>query len=221
ISAEQRVQAVFAESSQVTVLLSPTGQVLDLNQTSLHLLGQSGAALRHQPFWALPWWSAGGDRDRLAQMVAAVAAGATRQLEVTVCDAAGTPIGFELHLRPVQDATGRVILLVAEGRDLTQLRRVEATLQFQQDFDRLIANLSMRFLHLTPDQADTIVMEALQQIGQFLNVDTVHIIRLHDQRQTLTMSHEWVQLEGTNQATQFTGDRAPKFALESEPTATW
>lgn len=70
--------------------------------------------------------------------------------------------------------------------------QAEAALQQQLDFDRLISSISTRFINLGFDAMDMGIEQALEEIAQFTQVDTSYIMRLSDEGDRFSMTHEWV-----------------------------
>lgn len=121
---ERRFHAVFDGSFQYVGLLEPDGTVLEANRTSLDVVGACAADVVGRKFWDAPWW--GGDVER-ALVRAATERGAR-----------GEFVRFELQLRarhsvrdvdfslkPVRGDDGSVVMLIPEGRDVTELKRAQ------------------------------------------------------------------------------------------------
>ena len=69
-------------------------------------------------------------------------------------------------------------------------KQAEAALQYQLDFDRLIAGISTRFINLNFEEIDAGIEQALQEIAQFHQVDTSYVMTFEGDR--FSMTHEWV-----------------------------
>jgi PAS domain S-box-containing protein len=76
--------------------------------------------------------------------------------------------------------------------ELAERQRAEAALQFQIEFDRLLASISSRFVQCSPDSIAHSINRALQEIGEFAQVDTSYIFQYSDHQPTHSMTHEWV-----------------------------
>ncbi len=119
-------RAVFDQTFQFMALLTTEGRVLELNRASAVLfdLRQPGEG----PYlWELPRW--GGRRRELARLKQAVtdaARGNTVQYEAQVVGADGRRITIDFSVKPVRDASGAVAYLIAEGRDITARKQLEA-----------------------------------------------------------------------------------------------
>ncbi|PSB03451.1 PAS domain-containing protein [Merismopedia glauca] len=76
--------------------------------------------------------------------------------------------------------------------ELAERQQVEAALQFQIELDRLIASISSRFLPCSSENLTHSINQALQEIGEFTQVDTSYIFQYSDTEATHSMTHEWV-----------------------------
>ncbi|MGK7871767.1 MAG: PAS domain S-box protein [Xenococcaceae cyanobacterium] len=76
--------------------------------------------------------------------------------------------------------------------NITARKQAQAALEYQIEFDRLVANISTRFINLTSDQIASGIQQALREIGEFTQVDTSYVFLFSQDRTTLTMTHEWV-----------------------------
>ena len=133
---EAHLRAVFEHAFQFLGLLSPDGVLLEVNRSALEFARARREHVIGRPFWETPWWQ--GDpilQQRLANAIRDAAQGHFARFETTHTDAAGRPATVDFSLTPVMDRSGRVVLLVPEGRDITErkvaedaLRRSEAIL---------------------------------------------------------------------------------------------
>jgi PAS domain S-box-containing protein len=129
---EARLRGIFDSTFQFIGLLAPDGTLLEANRTALEFGGFPAAAVMGRPFWDAPWWTGSPDPEapaRLRAAVAEAAGGAFVRYEVEVGGAAGSTAVIDFSLRPVRDEAGRVVLLVPEGRDVTERVRAEAALR--------------------------------------------------------------------------------------------
>ena len=130
---------VFDQTVQFTGVLDPDGTLIDANESALRFGGLTRAEVIGRPVWETDWWRISTrTQHRLQDAVRRAATGETVRYEVTVQGATGTmPIDFSL--RPVTEG-GEVTLLIAEGRNITELKEHE--LQLQQQRDELESELS-------------------------------------------------------------------------------
>lgn len=127
---EEKFRAIFNQSFHLIGLLDPQGTLLEVNDTALGIKGLQRSEVIGRPFWETPWWrDIPGARERVRQSVQAAAAGELIRFEVTDIFPGGRKLHADFSLKPVEDETGRVVQLIAEGRDITERREMEERLE--------------------------------------------------------------------------------------------
>ncbi len=117
---ERIFRAVFDQSFQFMGLLTPDGTLVAANRTSLEFIQREESDVLGIPFWLTPWWTHSPQQQkRLREAVRMVAMGRTVRFETTHPDPSGRMHYVDFSLRPITDHRGRVLLLVPEGRDIT------------------------------------------------------------------------------------------------------
>ena len=133
-ASERKARAVFDVSFGLMGLLSPDGTLLEANRTALELAGAELKDVAGKPFWETPWWTFSPElQDRCRRAVHAAAAGELVRFEAQYPSVDGSTRTFDFSLKPVKDATGRVTLLIPEGRDITERKKAENELRTSQD----------------------------------------------------------------------------------------
>jgi two-component system sensor histidine kinase UhpB len=126
----RHLSAIFDHTYQFIGLLQPDGTVLEANRSSLTFIGATLVDVVGQPFWETPWWrDEPDDRERLRAAIGAAAAGERVRFGTRHRDAAGRPAAIDFSLTPARNADGRVVYLVAEGRDVSALKAAEDALR--------------------------------------------------------------------------------------------
>jgi PAS domain S-box-containing protein len=142
---EQRFRAIFDSAFQFELLLDQDGRCLEANRTFLDAIGCSREDVAGRPLADL-WWAGDATRQqRLAEAVAGARAGATVQYEEEVV-ASGRRLTVDFSVKPVFDAQGRVVQLLAEGRDVTERRRAQDALR-EMDTLSTMGRLAARVAH--------------------------------------------------------------------------
>ncbi len=129
-ASERKFRAIFNNTFQFIGLMSPDGTLLEANQTALDFGGLKREDVVGLPFWETYWWGISKKAQiQLQQAIAQARRGEFIRYEVEVWgkDQAVTPIDFSL--RPLRDEAGEVILLIPEGRDISEQKRAESALQ--------------------------------------------------------------------------------------------
>jgi PAS domain S-box-containing protein len=128
-------QVAHAKSSSFMALLDGDGHVLDINPAALIAGGLDRSEVLGLPLWTTPWWLASPEESAraLRQAIRAAADGRFTRFDVDVAiEGAGSASGtLDLLLRPLRGRDGMVAFIVAEGRPITDRKRVEQRLARQ------------------------------------------------------------------------------------------
>jgi diguanylate cyclase (GGDEF)-like protein/PAS domain S-box-containing protein len=122
---------IFETTYQFIGLLDTQGMMLEVNRSALDWVHTRRENVVGQPVWTTPWWVNAGDAvlERLKAAVADARSGAFVRYDVTLPSVDGVAHTFDFSLMPIADADGQVVLLVAEGRDITEQKRLEQALR--------------------------------------------------------------------------------------------
>lgn len=123
---EHKLRAIFDITFGLIGQLTVEGILLEVNNTALNLINAERNDIVDKPFWETPWWSHSVDmQEQLKAAVRDAAGGQFVRFEAIHIGADGTPFTIDFSLKPVKDNTGKVIYLIAEGRDITETREIE------------------------------------------------------------------------------------------------
>ena len=79
-----------------------------------------------KPFWDTSWWAHDSkSQQRLKENIKALATGRTTRFEATHQATDGSLHYFDYSLKPIKDEAGHIMYLLAEGRDITESKRME------------------------------------------------------------------------------------------------
>jgi len=133
---EALFEAVFNQTYQFIAVLSPDGRIRSVNQTALDFIHATREQFTGQNFWETPFWQDAEEiRDKLKNVVAAARQGQFKRMEVVNIGADNQRRSVDFSLKPVMDRSGRTTMLIAEGRDITDQKAMEARLQQAQKMD--------------------------------------------------------------------------------------
>jgi len=128
-ASEVRFRAIFNQTFQFISLLEPDGTIIEINQTALDFGGVSLADCVGKPLWKTTWWRISTQtQEQLKQAIAQAASGSFIRYEVDVQGATGQVITLDFSLKPIKDETGKVMLLIFEGRDISERQVLEQEL---------------------------------------------------------------------------------------------
>ncbi|MEG4205229.1 PAS domain S-box protein [Microcoleus sp. Pol7_A1] len=172
---QRRFRAIFDSSFQFVSLLKPDGTLLEANRTSLDFAGIKLRDVANRPFWLLPWWGDSEEvREQLQDAISRSAKGEFVRYEVELQGANRTAI-VDFSLKPVADETGKIVLLLPEGRDITKSKQAQVALRQQIERERLIAQIQSR-IRSSLDLQD-ILNTTVAEVREFLATDRVLIFR--------------------------------------------
>lgn len=123
---ERKVRAIFDLSFEFIGLLTPDGILLDANKTALDFAGVQLSDVVGKPFWETPWWSHSPEMQARIRSAVENAAKGTLVREEAIHPAHdGSLHSIDFTLKPVKDETGKITLLIPEGRDITENKQAE------------------------------------------------------------------------------------------------
>jgi PAS domain S-box-containing protein len=139
---ERKFHAVFEQAYQFLGLLSIEGRVLEANRTALKFGGVEEADVIGRPFWETPWWAHSSElKENVRLAVQKAAKGELIRFEAFHHAPDGSLHYVDFSLKPVKDETGKVIMLIPEGRDITERKKAEqerlAHLRFFECMDQV------------------------------------------------------------------------------------
>ncbi|MEB3215780.1 MAG: PAS domain S-box protein [Nostocales cyanobacterium 94392] len=122
---ERRFRAIFNSSFGFTALLQPNGEIISLNQTALDLFGLEEKEVVGLPFWECLGRQICCCQNNLQAIIERAANGEFIRNEVDIIDNHGNILTIDSSLKPIFDQDNRVVLLIVEGRDITQRKILE------------------------------------------------------------------------------------------------
>ncbi|MEH2035713.1 PAS domain S-box protein [Nostoc sp.] len=146
---DTKFRAVFDQMYQFLGLLTPDGQIIEVNQNPLTFAQVKWESVIGKPLWEFPSWQATAELQAFIQTaVAEAATGQFFRQDVIVPASTGELHTFDFSLKPIYvDDADHVTWLLAEGRDITPTVRLQTALRQEQE----------RSLHLINSSVDGIV----------------------------------------------------------------
>lgn len=133
---ERRFRAIFNSTYQFIGLLDPEGILLEANQAALDFIGCTNTEVIGKPFWETPWWTHSSQqlRERLKQGIKEAALGKLVRFEAEHTGRDGQTAIIDFSLKAVLNAQGEPVLIIPEGRDITERKHAEeAARRMQQE----------------------------------------------------------------------------------------
>lgn len=132
---EARFRAIVDGELELISLLDRDGRVLEVNRAAQLVAGMTREDLLGAHFWEPNWW--GEHREECRDWVALAASGATVREQIDLQTRSGL-VSFDFSLKPILGEDGKPEMLLAEGRDITELKRV---LQREREIFEALAQL--------------------------------------------------------------------------------
>lgn len=125
---EHRFRAIFEHTFQSMALLTLEGMILEINQPALNLWGKQQDCVG-KPLWELESWNfSSTNQEWLKSIIVKAADGEFIRHELLLPSANNVMVWIDFSLKPLKDETGKAVLLIVEGRDISDRKRAEAEL---------------------------------------------------------------------------------------------
>lgn len=131
-------------------LLSPDGQVWEVNEATLRFAGVTRQQILNMPVWETPLWRhSSGEREKLQQAVMLAAAGQFVRYETEIQGKKGQYAAVDLCLRAIRDEEDEIRFMTIEGWDVSGRKKAEAKLRSQasilQQINDAVITMDMAF----------------------------------------------------------------------------
>jgi len=120
----KKMRDIFDQTFQLIGLMKIDGTLIEANKAALDFSGIKASSVLNKLFWETPWWTHDPEmQERLKDSVKRAAQGEFIRFEATHVAKDGSLHYIDFSLKPVRDKTGKVIFLIPEGRDITELKK--------------------------------------------------------------------------------------------------
>jgi PAS domain S-box-containing protein len=127
---ERRFRGIFNSQFQFIGLLATDGTLLEANETALAFAGLQRAEVVGRMFWEARWWTLSATTQaQLRAAIAEAAAGSFVRYEVEVLGRDEQIETIDFSLKPLYGAQNEVVLLIPEGRLVSEQKRAAAALR--------------------------------------------------------------------------------------------
>jgi len=130
VEKDRELQAVFDHTYQFMGTLSTDGHLRKVNKTALDYINIDESLVINEYFWETPWWQDNLDQQRiLKRAIEKGSDGEFSRFEAIHTNLSGESIVVDFSLSPVKNELDEVVLLIAEGRNITEQRKIEEQLR--------------------------------------------------------------------------------------------
>jgi PAS domain S-box-containing protein len=189
-NSEALFRIIFDQAFQLMGLMKPDGTLIQINRTAADFINAKRPAVLDKPFplkalkplleaidcdsevlgkpfWETPWWNHSPQmQNQLRDAIMKASLGETVRFEATHLTLEGKNVWVDFSLTPVKDDHGNVVLLVSEGRDITERKLAEvASLESEEKFSRaFLAVPNLLIVASLPHERYVDVNEAFERI---------------------------------------------------------
>ena len=144
---EALFKGIFNHSQQFMGVLSPEGVLLLANKESLDFVSaQEGDLIGHY-LWETPWWDHSLDAQRqLKELIQVASFGGVGKAIFEHNNDEGESLYVDFSAKPVVDDAGKVLFLIAEGHDVTELKDAQEQIARSEALFRGIFSQSLQFM---------------------------------------------------------------------------
>jgi|GEM_PF-563980 len=126
---EKLARIILDDMYQFVGLLDAHGALLEVNRAALEGAGIRLEDIQGKPFWEARWWQVSKETaDRQREVCRLAAQGEFVRYDVEIFGQSGgdETIIIDYSLIPVKDTRGKVVFLLAEGRNITEKKKADA-----------------------------------------------------------------------------------------------
>jgi PAS domain S-box-containing protein len=194
-NSEKKFLGIFNGTFQFMVLLTPEGILLEANKTALDFGGLQPQEVIGRLFWETRWWATSSETQN--QLKAAIAFAVNSEFvryEVDLLGVDDTVASFDFSLRALKDDSGKVVMLLAEGRNINQLKQAQAKLE--RRVEELTQALQQTLQKHDCDRAEITLKESEQGYQTIAAVLPVGIFKTDAFGNCLYVNKRWCEITG-------------------------
>jgi PAS domain S-box-containing protein len=94
-------------------------------------------------------------------------------------------------IHPVFDGNGQISQYLSIRHEITNRKNAEYSLQLKSSFQRILMEISTKYINIPLDILDDAINESLGEIGRFVQVDRVYVFDYNYTNQTISNLFEW------------------------------
>lgn len=135
---EAQFRAIFDNTFQFMGFMDTDGTLLEINKATLEFVGVTKEDVIGKPLWEMTWWVYPTDvQETLKQAIQKAKNGELIRYETQVVGTNDEILTIDFSIKPMFDDTGKVIQLIPEGWDISDLIKLQQELQqSNQDLEK-------------------------------------------------------------------------------------
>lgn len=150
---ERRARAILDQTFQFIGFLSIDGILVEVNRTALDFIGAVPSDVIGMPFWDTPWWRHSKEvQDNIRTAITRALEGEFVRFDVDSPPVYnGKTRHIDLSIKPIKDEHARVVSLIVEGRDISELKSAKTRLELAEAALRESEQRLVDIIQLLPD----------------------------------------------------------------------
>jgi PAS domain S-box-containing protein len=166
---EMKLSALFDNTFQLNGVLDTNGILLEANRTSLDFIGEKDKShVIGKFFWESPWWKHSSElQNKLKQGVKQAAKGEFVRFRASHIGFDGIEREIDFSLKPVFDEKNKVVFIIPEGHDITELvltksQLAESKQRFEAIFNQAAVGIVLLNNEMDIVQANAMLYDILE-----------------------------------------------------------
>jgi PAS domain S-box-containing protein len=191
IENERNYREIFNSSNEAIFIHDhKTGKILDVNDTMLRMFrityekalskGINHISLNEPPY----------DEEHARKYIEKTfTSGETQQFNWISRRDDQTPFWSEVTLKAITIGSEKKIM--ASVKNIDQKKKAEDQIKYQNDFEKLILDISTRFINIPYDEVDSSIEQSIKQICNFAKTDAGYLFLFDEVEQTSNLKYLW------------------------------
>ena len=209
IESERNYREIFNNSSDAIAVINPVnGKIEDVNDTMLSMFETSYSTIITDDLNRFSEGNSNYNKDIALKLLNAIQNKGTDIIEWHARTAKGRLFWIEANLKPVIiNGSPRILAII---RNIDEKKKTEEKIRYKHDFEKLILEISSRFINIPFDKLDQNIEKAFKEICHFSNTDAGYLFLFNDNNQTVSLRNYW-----HNRSINFHPDQLVKLPYEA------
>ncbi len=187
IRSEQKFKGIFNQTFSFISLLDDKGRIIEVNTTACKFVGYINNEYEGLFLPDTKWWKhSEEERKKLRDAIEQGKRGKTVRFETTHSDVNQKIYYIDLSLKPIHDARGKIIYLILEGRDITEIKLTRLELEkHKRNLEEIVHRRTLELENANRELQTT--NEALHEKNSIINDQNIKLkTTLEDLKETQT-----------------------------------
>jgi len=183
---EKKFRDLFEHAGDAIFIHDMQLNFLDINEEACRLTGYSRQELLKM---TLPQVHSPSHRPNIDSDVSAIRACGQMVVEAEFQTKGGRTFPIEVSLRVIEFEGEQAIMGIV--RDISDRKKAEEELRYRQAFEKLVSEISTKFVRLAPEDTSYGIDFTLSKLGHFSKADRCYILNLQEDGIAIGCMNEW------------------------------